>query len=362
MNKVQTAAAPLRHDDAAGCPVKIVIAIDSFKGCLSSAEAGAAAAEGMRQRWPEAEVACLPVSDGGEGWLDAFGHVPGRVWETMEAGVSDPLMRPVTARYLKGGKLAVIEIAEACGLHLLQPGERNPLTATSRGVGELIADAVQRGCTQFIVGLGGSAVSDAGRGMMEVLKNVRLKIESILIATDVTNPLCGPNGAAAVFGPQKGATPEMVLELDHRAQTFACENARRMGFDRSGEPGAGAAGGLGYAFMQFLGAEQRSGGELLLEMLHFDELIRDADLVITGEGRADRQTLMGKLPAIVLRHARQHHIPCHLLAGQLQDKDALLNEGFASVRSINPPQSSLRDALQPEKARQRIKEAAAQLL
>lgn len=362
MNKVQTAAAPLRHDDAAGCPVKIVIAIDSFKGCLSSAEAGAAAAEGMRQRWPEAEVVCLPVSDGGEGWLDAFGHVPGRVWETMEAGVSDPLMRPVTARYLKGGKLAVIEIAEACGLHLLQPGERNPLTATSRGVGELIADAVQRGCTQFIVGLGGSAVSDAGRGMMEVLKNVRLKIENILIATDVTNPLCGPKGAAAVFGPQKGATAEMVQELDRRAQAYAAENARRMGYDRSGKPGAGAAGGLGYAFMQFLGAEQRSGGELLLEMFHFDELIRDADLVITGEGRADRQTLMGKLPAIVLRHARQHHIPCHLLAGQLQDKDALLNEGFASVRSINPPQSSLRDALQPEVARQRIKEAAAQLL
>lgn len=349
--------------------MKCVITIDSFKGCLRSAEAGAAAADGIRERWPGAEVICLPVSDGGEGWLEAFAHVPGREWETMETTVSDPLLRPVKARYLKAGTLAVIEIAEACGLHLLRPAERNPLLASSRGVGELVADAARHGCREFIVGLGGSAVSDAGRGMMEEMMNAAWlnagmadAAWSFTIATDVTNPLCGPNGAAAVFGPQKGATPEMVLELDRRAQAYAEENARHMGFDRSGEPGAGAAGGLGYAFMQFLGAERCSGGELLLEMLHFDELICDTDLIITGEGRADRQTLMGKLPAIVLRHARQHHIPCHLLAGQLQDTDALLNDGFTSVRSINPPQSSLREALRPEVARQRMRDAAARLL
>lgn len=342
--------------------MKVAIAIDSLKGCLSSSEAGAAVAEGVRRRWPDAEVICLPVSDGGEGWLEAYRQALPDECQTMYVTVSDPLLRPVTARYLKAGELAVIEIAEACGLHLLRPEERNPLLASSRGVGELLLDAVHHGCTQFIVGLGGSAVSDAGRGMVERVKSEKLKSEKlkseIVIATDVTNPLCGPNGAAAVFGPQKGATPEMVLELDERARAFAEENARRMGLDRSGEPGAGAAGGLGYAFMQFLDAQCRSGAELLLEHLHFDELICDADLVITGEGRADRQTLMGKLPAIILHHAKMQGIPCHLLAGAVQDEAALLAVGFASVRCINPPSMPLHEAMQPETARRHLAESS----
>lgn len=338
--------------------MKIVIAIDSLKGCLTSVEAGEAAAAGIKSRWPDAEVLCLPVSDGGEGWLEAFEHVLGDKVEVIKTTVCDPLLRPVQARYLKADNLAVIEVAEACGLHLLKPEERNPLLASSRGVGELLSDAIQRGCHQFIIGLGGSAVSDAGRGMVETTPSLRGRVRggsyAFTIATDVTNPLYGPEGAAAVFGPQKGASSEMVTELDKRARAFADENAQRMGFDRSQEAGAGAAGGLGFAFMQFFNAERRSGAELLLEMLHFDEQIRDADFIITGEGRADRQTLMGKLPAVILRHARQAGIPCHLLAGQVEDKEALLKAGFASVRSINPPNLPLHEAIRPDMARQNI--------
>ena len=389
--------------------MKVIVAIDSFKGCLSSAEAGAAAVAGIKERWPEAEVVCLPVSDGGEGWLEAWmAPLSSPEGETdvqtsnsktfvapsgAEGGayitttVHDPLLRPVQARYLKAGDLAIIEVAEACGLHLLKPEERNPLVASSRGVGELIADAMIRGCKRFIVGLGGSAVSDAGRGMIEGMKSERVKNERVksekyklpdysvepttfdgnsyfslftlslftfLIATDVTNPLYGPRGAAAIFGPQKGATTEMVEELDRRAKAFADENARVMEFDRSGEAGAGAAGGLGYAFMQFFGAERRSGAELLLETVHFDELIRDADCVITGEGRADSQTLMGKLPSVILRHAQAQGIPCHLLAGSIADIDALLRAGFASIHCINPPDLPPSEALKPAIARRNI--------
>ena len=333
--------------------MKVIVAIDSFKGCLSSAEAGAAAVAGIKERWPEAEVVCLPVSDGGEGWLEAWiapSGAEGGAYITTT--VHDPLLRPVQARYLKAGDLAVIEVAEACGLHLLKPEERNPLVASSRGVGELIADAMNRGCKRFILGLGGSAVSDAGRGMIEGADPGGSPF--FIIATDVTNPLYGPHGAAAIFGPQKGATAEMVVELDRRAKAFADENARVMGFDRSGEPGAGAAGGLGYAFMQFFGAEQRSGAELLMEAVHFDELIRDADFIITGEGCADGQTLMGKLPSIVLRHARQAGIPCHLIAGCVDDEAALLAAGFATVRSINPPGLPLSEAMKPEVARRNM--------
>ena len=377
--------------------MKVVVAIDSLKGCLASAEAGEAAALGVRSRWPDAEVVCLPVSDGGEGWLEAFRHVLGNKAEVVETTVCDPLLRPVRARYLKAEDLAVIEVAEACGLHLLKPEERNPLLASSRGVGELLSDAVHRGCRHFIIGLGGSGVSDAGRGMIERVKSERMKSEkyklqepvesnsatrgnsyfslftpslftfstpslfTFTLATDVTNPLYGSEGAATVFGPQKGATAEMVVELDKRARAFAEENAQRMGFDRSQEAGAGAAGGLGYAFMQFFDAERRSGAELLLEMLHFDELIRDSDLIITGEGRADRQTLMGKLPAVILCHAQQTGIPCHLLAGEVQDEEALLAAGFASVRSINPPNLSLDEAMRPEVARQNLMQVVKQL-
>ena len=336
---------------------RIVVAIDSFKGCLRSVEANGAAAAGVREVWPDAEVKELTVSDGGEGFMEAFYAAIGG--EIRSVQVHDPLMRVVTAKYLLNGETAVIEVAEACGLWRLKPEERNPLVATSYGVGEMVADAVKNGAKTIIVGLGGSGTSDAGRGMLEGLKvkGQRLKV---IIATDVENPLYGENGAAAVYGPQKGATAEMVRELDERAKAFAEESAQRMGVDCSQEKGAGAAGGLGYAFMQYLHAERRSGIDLLLETIHFDDLTKEADLVITGEGAADRQTLMGKLPVGILRHSGQ--TPVCLIAGKISDKETLLQAGFAEAECINPPGLPLEEAMRPDVAKQNIRNTVARIL
>lgn len=361
--------------------MKIVIAIDSFKGCLTSAEANHAAAEAIRSCIPDAQIVELPVSDGGEGWLTPFIERLG--WNSVECIVHDPLNRPVRALYATKGHRAAIEIAQACGLTLLSPDERNPLVGTTRGVGEIIVHAVEHGSSEFIIGLGGSATSDAGRGMVSVLheKGVIGKSNNLhfTIATDVRNPLCGPNGAAHVFAPQKGATPEMVSQLDQRAQEFAQESARQLGHDLSNAPGAGAAGGLGYAFMQFLNAKSQSGADLLLDMLQFETISRDADLIITGEGHADRQTLMGKLPFVVMKRAvngsktspknqqpspnTQHTAPVTILiSGRIDDRDLLLRAGFHDAICINPPHSPSDIAMRKEVAINNIQESVHALL
>jgi len=308
--------------------MKVVLAIDSFKGCLSSADANAAAAVGVRRAVPCAEVMTLPVSDGGEGWIEAF-------------------------RASSGGTYA-----------------------TSYGTGQLVLDAVRRGCKEIVVGLGGSATSDAGRGMIQALcdafpewcptdgaaRHSVLGAVRFTLATDVTNPLYGPNGAAQVFGPQKGATKEMVAELDRRARCFAAETACKMGFDCASEPGAGAAGGLGYAFMQFLRAECRSGIDLLLDVARYETLLKEADVVFTGEGAADRQTLMGKVPFGILRSTLPKGIPTLLIAGQMSDAPCLLSAGFACAESINPPGYPLEKAMQPDICRQHITEKVEELI
>ena len=352
---------------------KIITAIDSFKGCLSSSEANQAAAEGIRSCLPDAEIIQIPVSDGGEGWTEAFKAAIGG--ELVEAEVSDPLMRPIVAPYLIKGDTAVIEIAKASGLTLLSETERNPMTATSYGTGQLVADAVHRGCRHIIVGLGGSATSDCGKGMLEAIRHandITLKDVRFTIATDVKNPLCGENGAAHVFAPQKGATPEMVAELDRQAKEFAEESARQFGYDRQNKPGAGAAGGLGYAFMQYMGAECRSGIELLLDTI-FNEndnenennnanAFADASLIITGEGSADSQTLMGKLPMGILQRARLHDIPVVLIAGRIKNRRQLLDAGFARVECINPPDLSAEEAMKPERAKENISATTAEII
>ena len=336
--------------------MKIIVAIDSFKGCLTSAEANQAASEGILAKKPDAQVVQVPVSDGGEGWLEAFQTAVGG--SIVEVNVKDPLMRPIVAQYLVLDDTAVIEIAKASGLTLLKPEERNPMVATSYGTGQLVVDAVRRDCKRIIVGLGGSATSDCGIGMLEAIENSKLKIENdvrFTIATDVTNPLCGEQGAAHVFAPQKGASPEMVLTLDARAKRFAEASAKHLGRDCQNMPGAGAAGGLGYAFLQYMNAECRSGIELLLDTIHFDNLLQDADLIITGEGSADRQTLMGKLPFGILQRAQSHHVPVMLIAGRIADEQLLLDAGFSRVACINPPDLPLEIALQPETAKDNIK-------
>lgn len=339
---------------------KIITAIDSFKGCLSSAEANQAAAEGIRRCMPDAEIIQIPVSDGGEGWTEAFKAAIGG--ELTEITVHDPLMRPVAAQYLIKDDTAVIEIAQASGLTLLKKTERNPMTATSYGTGQLVADAVCRGCRHIIVGLGGSATSDCGKGMLEAMQNAQHNDVRFTIATDVKNPLCGENGAAHVFAPQKGATPEMVAELDRQAKEFAEESARLLGYDCQDKPGAGAAGGLGYAFMQYLGAECRSGIELLLDTIDTDKTFAGASLIITGEGSADSQTLMGKLPMGILQRARLHDIPVVLIAGRIKNRRQLLDAGFARVECINPPDLSAEEAMKPERAKENISATTAEII
>ena len=342
---------------------KVIVAIDSFKGCLTSAEANQAASEGILDKMPDAKVVQVPVSDGGEGFLEAFQAAMGG--EIVEVNVKDPLMRSIVAQYLIQGDTAVIEIAKASGLTLLSPEERNPMVATSYGPGQLVVDAVQRGCKHIIIGLGGSATSDCGIGMLEAIDNAKLTIDNdvrFTIATDVTNPLCGEQGAAFVFAPQKGATHDDVLALDARAKRFAEASAKHLGRDCQNMPGAGAAGGLGYAFLQYMNADCRSGIDLLLDTIHFDDLLQDADLVITGEGSADRQTLMGKLPFGILQRAQRHHVPVMLIAGRIADEQLLLDAGFSRVACINPPDLPLEIALQPATAKENISRMVRRLL
>ena len=349
--------------------VKIVAAIDSFKGCLTSREANQAAAEGVKSDYPDAEIVQVPVSDGGEGFVDAFHSAIGG--DIQELTVNDPLMRPVVAKYLLKDTTAVIEIAQASGLPLLKKEERNPLIASSYGTGELVADAVLKGAKHHIVGLGGSATSDAGIGMIRALVDAfakdatwddikELKNVHFTIASDVKNPLCGENGAAYVFGPQKGATQEDVVDLDNRARKFAEVSAKHFGYDRSEVEGAGAAGGLGYAFLQYLNAECKSGIQLLLETIHFDEIVKDAALVITGEGSSDHQTLMGKLPVGILEQSGD--APVCLIAGRISDRDQLLNAGFAYVECINPAGITLEEAMRKEVAMRNIRDTVARII
>lgn len=372
---------------------KIIVAIDSFKGCLTSAEANRAAVEGILARMPEAEVMSIPVSDGGEGWLEAFRSpipnpspvgrgtsptpslpsregnptptLPSREGVLVEVDVRDPLMRHITAPYLVMGDTAVIEMAKASGLMLLHEEERNPMIATSYGTGQFVAEAVRRGCRHIIVGLGGSATSDCGIGMLRAIIDNFAKHGSwddvheldavrFTIATDVTNPLCGENGAAHVFAPQKGATQEVVQLLDARAKRFAEVSARHFGYDRQNMPGAGAAGGLGYAFLQYMNAERQSGIDLLLDTIGFDRLLEDASLVITGEGASDRQTLMGKVPYGILQRAKAYQVPVALIAGRIEDRRELLNAGFSQVVCINPPDLPTEEAMKPETAKRNI--------
>ncbi len=232
------------------------------------------------------------------------------------------------------------------------------MIATSYGTGQLVVDAVRKGSKHIIVGLGGSATSDCGIGMLEAINNSQFTIENdvrFTIATDVTNPLCGENGAAHVFAPQKGATEEHVLALDVRAKRFAEASAKHLGRDCQNMPGAGAAGGLGYALLQYMNAECRSGIDLLLDTIHFDSLLQDADLVITGEGSADRQTLMGKLPFGILQRAKRQNVPVMLIAGRIADEHILLDAGFSRVACINPPGIPLEIAMQPTTAKENIK-------
>lgn len=344
----------------------VVIAMDSYKGCLTQRQANRAVAEGVKRAGLQPVV--VEVSDGGEGWTDAFAtnlHA-----EPIEINAHDALMRPIKTHYIIDGPTAIIEVAQTVGLSMIEPEQLNPLRATSYGVGEMVADAIKRGCRRFLVGLGGTATSDAGIGMLQAMTDrlahgkhfddiAGLDQLQFTIGTDVRNPLLGANGAAAVFAPQKGATPEMVALLERRASTFASAAARHYGRDASTQPGAGAAGGLGYAFMQFLGAKRESGAEIMLSECGFDSKLSGSKLVITGEGSSDEQTLMGKLPATVLAHCLRRKVPVLLLSGSISDGDQLLKAGFRHAVAISEG-LNLAEAMQTETAISNLEQAACQ--
>lgn len=336
---------------------KIIVACDSYKGCMSSKEVNAAVAGSLVKRGvAQCNILVAEMSDGGEGMLDAF--LAARHGTRVKVCVHDPLMRCIYAEYAIVGDEAVVEIAKAVGLAHVEPEQRNPMLTTSWGVGEMIMDAYRRGVRRFVVGLGGSATSDCGIGMLRALGDdwKRIAAEcSFVIASDVVNPLYGHNGAAHVFAPQKGATPEMVDALDERAIRFAEACSRHFGYDCSQKPGAGAAGGLGYAFLQFFCAKQCSGAELLLQKVGFDELLGSSRLVITGEGHSDRQTLMGKLPMHILSHSKKKGVPVWLVSGGVSDVRLLSGAGFEQVIAVTPKDVALEEAMRKDMARYYIR-------
>ncbi len=348
--------------------LRFVFAIDSFKGSLSSMEAGLAAAEGAKRVFPTAEFEVYPLADGGEGTVAAL--VDGLHGELRSVAVTGPAGRPVVAQYGVVGDLAVMEMAQAAGITLVSGDEMNPLATTTFGVGEMIRDAISHGCRRFIAGIGGSATNDGGAGMLQALgfrlldrdgKDVGrgggalLELDrvergeavpelaecSFRVACDVTNPLCGENGASAVFGPQKGATPEMVATLDAALAHFASVS----GGDAS-IPGSGAAGGLGYAFRELLGGELKSGVDIVLDEIRFEDAVRRADVVVTGEGRLDSQTIMGKAPIGVAHMAKKYGKKVIAFSGCVTPDAGIVNDhGIDAFFPILRAPTSLEEAL-----------------
>lgn len=372
---------------------KIVVAPDSFKDSLSASQVAAAIEAGIHTALPDAEVVKVPVADGGEGTMETLVEALGGKYVTCL--VNDPLMRQISASYglvnTAQGTTAIIDMASASGLTLLSQQERNPLVTTSYGTGQLIADACNRGCRQVILGIGGSATNDAGKGMLEALgcrfldrdgnelkpggeslndldaidtsgMNRLLQECDFTIICDVDNPLFGPTGAAFVFAPQKGATPHEVVTLDNGLKQFACCVKKFMGEEIADVPGAGAAGGLGAACLAFLHATLKPGIETVLEILQFDRLIDGANLIFTGEGKIDRQTLMGKAPLGILRLAREKRIPVIALGGAIEDQDLLLEAGFRGIFCIQSAAMPLKRALQPHIAAENLKQVTIQII
>ena len=380
--------------------MKAIIAIDSFKGCLTSAEAGKAALKAFAEG--EAEV--IPVSDGGEGFSTILTESLGGSFRTVSC--HDPLGRSIKARYGIIGRTAIIETAAASGLGLLRKDELNPFLATSYGTGELISDALEYDCDEIWLGLGGSATCDGGTGMLQalgyrflpedggsvvygniprrilkedssvyesissdfgniprvILKNIygmdsssRSKLLDSCKITgfyDVSAPFCGTGGAARMFAPQKGADPEMVESLDAWLTMLCGVYSKYSGKDVLNIPGAGAAGGIGGALSGVLGASMVQGIQKVLDISGLDSKLESCDIVITGEGRADAQTLRGKVPVGVLEYVRAHTVPVHrpkviLIAGQVSDRQQILNAGFDAVLQITPEGMPLSEALDP---------------
>ena len=372
--------------------MKIVIAIDSFKGSMTSIEAGSAAAKGILKAHPDAEIVVKPLADGGEGTTDAL--IEGLGGERVNVTVSGPLGGKIEAYYglIADKNIAVLEMASAAGLTLSKG--RNPLCASTYGVGEMISDALCRGIRNFIIGIGGSATNDGGTGMLKALgwrflrsdgseagmgagslseiDTIRMPDEkcmsllsecSFQVACDVKNPLCGPLGATYIYGPQKGIVSEDVKERTDKAMAhFADVSAALTGRDLRDVPGTGAAGGLGFAFLSYLNAKLTPGVDLILDAVGLEDELKDADIVVTGEGRIDAQTAMGKAPAGVAALAKKHRVKVVAFAGSLTEdagkcNDAGMDAIFPIVRGV----TTLSEAMDPQNARKNMTLASEQV-
>lgn len=371
--------------------MKVVIAIDSLKGSLSSMEAGYAVREGVLLAHSEAEVVVKPLADGGEGTTDSL--IEGLGGERIDVTVAGPLGKPVNAYYgyLPDSHTAIMEMAAAAGITLVREDEKNPMEATTRGVGEMILDAVGRGCRNFIIGIGGSATNDGGLGMLKAFgytfldkdgndvgeggralsEIARIETKQVCkelaechfeIACDVNNPLCGTQGATWIYGPQKGVTDEMKEYLDAGMCHYAEVTSEKMNTDYKEYPGAGAAGGMGFAFLSYCNAELTPGVDLILRAVELEKELKDADYVVTGEGRLDEQTAMGKAPVGVAKLAKKYHAAVLAFAGGVTDgaracNDAGIDAFFPIVRGV----TTLEDAMKPSCARKNMTSAVEQV-
>ncbi len=372
--------------------MKIVTAIDSFKGSMTSVEAGNAAAAGFKRACPTVSVEVRPLADGGEGTVEAL--IEGMGAKRCIANVTGPFGAPVACQYgvlESDTKTAVIEMSGAAGITLVPRQELNPLEATTFGVGEVIRDAIERGCRRFIVGIGGSATNDGGIGMLQALgydfldekgeqiphgarglrtlchiddRNVPVELSEceFIVACDVRNPLLGKNGCSAVFGPQKGATAEMVKEMDQLLEKYVDVTRECREVDPN-YPGSGAAGGMGFAFRTFLNASLRPGIDIIFEETKLEEYIKDADLVVTGEGMLDAQTAMGKAPIGVAHLAKKYDKPVIAFAGGVT-KDAVVcnDEGIDAFFPIVRGVTTLEEAMKPENAMRNLADTAEQVM
>lgn len=369
---------------------KIVVAFDSFKGSLTSYEASEAFIAGVKSVDPAVECRVVAIADGGEGMAEAIvGSVGG---EMVSLSTHDPLGRSIVSSYglINEGATAIIPISSASGLTLLAPKERNPLYADTYGAGELMLDAVRRGCSRIIIGLGGSATNDGGTGLLRalgykfldangseltntidilecvgtILPPINSPIESvdISVAVDVDNPLCGERGASYVYGAQKGADETTIVRLDMALRHYADVVAKWRGEDISNMAGMGAAGGAGFAFGAVLDVMPTSGIELILSLVDFDDVIADAALVVTGEGRIDPQTVMGKAPAGVLRHAKSAGVCCVAVGGGVQWCDELRNSAFDAIYAATPEDMTLDMAMKKEVATANLQRVATSIV
>ena len=370
--------------------MKVTVAIDSYKGSLSTFEAGEAASLGIKLAFPDCEIAVRPLADGGEGTVRAV--VSGAGGALRKVSVSGPLGERVEAEYgvIEKTATAVIEMSAAAGITLVSEKEKNPLNTTTFGVGEIISDAISLGLRKFIIGIGGSATNDGGVGMLEALgfefldgdgnqiergakglKNLK-KIETkralpalseceFKIACDVKNPLCGDEGCSAIYGPQKGATKEMIRDMDLWLDNYARLTKEVFVDADPTYPGAGAAGGMGFAALAYLGGSLESGIELVMKETSLEKYINDSDIVVTGEGRLDGQSCMGKAPIGVARLAKKHKKPVIAFSGCVTDDARLTNEnGIDAFFPIVRGAVSLEDAMNTENAAKNLKMTAEQ--